>query len=482
MKLLTTLTTLSLCALALGQDTGGINQNDQSAGTVIKGKAPVAKELLKVKIPKPKSFRLKNGVMVYVLEDHRVPAVRFNLQMKAGSIFEPKPGVASMTASLLTEGTPTRTGQQIAEQTEGIGANLNANAGLSTSTLSTSGLSESTDLLISLLADVLLHPTFPTDRLDRAKYSSRAASAQRRTNPAGMLSDLSAKVFYGGTSYGRFAPTADQIGAITVDDLKAFHDKYYRPNGAILGVTGDVEVASLETKLNAALADWKPGDNTPQLPNADFKANSATHIYLIDRPGSAQTTLQFGALAVRQTDPDYIALTVANRVLGGGSSGRLFQNIRERKGYTYGAYSSLSGGQWPGIWGANANVRTEVTEPAVAEFFKEFDRLQNELVPEEELTRVKRSILGSFALTLESPEGILGRTLELVQNGLPMNYWDTYPARIQAVTANDVQRVAKKYLGHGNIQLFAVGERKKTEEGLAKFGPVSIVDPEHIGG
>jgi len=191
--------------------------------------------------------------------------------------------------------------------------------------------------------------------------------------------------------------------------------------------------------------------------------------------------IQFGTLAVKQTDPDYLPLTVANRILGGGSAGRLFQNIREKKGYTYGAYSSLSGGKWPGIWGANASVRTEVTGPAVGEFFYEFKRLQNEPVPADELALAKRSMVGGFARTLENPDGILQRSLELVANGLPMNYWDTYPAKLEAVSAADVMRVAKKYLGGGNVQLAIVGERKLIESGLTKYGTVEVIDPAKIG-
>lgn len=395
-------------------------------------------------------------------------------------MFEPKPGVAGLTASLLTEGTQSRNSLEIAEATENIGASLNAMPGIVSVTISASGLTESTDTLIGLMADVLLHPSYPADRLDRVKFSQRSMFAQRRTNPAGMLADLSSHVFYGGTSYGRMTPTAQEIAAITRDDLVAYHDAYYTPNGAVLGVTGDVDMKTLKGKLEAALASWKPGPKEAEMPKADIKGPDTAHVYLIDRPGSAQTVLQFGSLAVRQNDPDFIALTVANRILGGGSSGRLFQNIRERKGYTYGAYSTISGSQWPGIWGANASVRTEVTEPAVAEFFKEFARLQNEPVPDAELEQAKRSILGSFALTLENPQGILARTLELVQNGLPMNYWDVYPARIQAVTAADVQRVARKYLAQGKIQLLAVGERKAIEAGLGKFGPLEVVDPDKI--
>lgn len=465
-------------AAALAQETGGVNQNVES-GTVIKGKAPVAKELLKVRFPSPKSFTLSNGLRVYVLEDHRVPAVRFSLEMPAGALYEPKPGVAAATAAMLTEGTASRTGLQIAEATENIGAGLNASAGLDTATLSASGLSESTDTLLALMADVLLHPSFPTDRLDRFRTMQRNGLAQRRTNPTALVGELMSQVFYGGTPYARATPTREQLAAISADDLKAFHDAYYKPGGALLGVTGDVDMRTLKSKLEAAFGGWVSSGIAVSLPMASFPTQSLPHIYLIDRPNSAQTVLQFGVLGVKQTDPDYIPLTIANRILGGGSSGRLFQNIRERKGYTYGAYSSLSGGRWPGIWGANASVRTEVTEPAVGEFFYEFKRLQNEPVSQDELNRAKRSIIGGFARTLESPEGILGRTLELVQNGLPMTYWDTYPERIQAVTAEDVQRVARKYLG-SSIQLLVVGERGKIEPGLAKYGTVTVVDPSKI--
>lgn len=468
---------LLLCAALLpagAQDTESGAPN--TGGAVIKGKAPVAKELLNVKLPKPKMFKLSNGVAVYVLEDHRVPAVRMQLSMHAGMLFEPKPAIAETTAAMLTEGTQTRDYLKLAEYTADMGATLGSRAGADTATISVAGLSESTDALISLMADVLLHPAFPSDRLERLKFQQKSAIAQRRTNPTALAGELASKVYYGGTPYARASPTAAAITALTPDDLKSFHTAFYRPNGAILGVTGDVDIKSLQKKLEAALSEWKPAPETATLPKAVFTPHEKTQIFLIDRPGSAQTVLQFGNLSVRQNDPDYIALTVANRILGGGSSGRLFQNIREQKGYTYGAYSQLSAGQWPGLWGASASVRTPVTEPATREFFREFDRLQDEPVASTDLERAKRSIIGSFAGTLENPEAILTRTLDLVQNGLPLDYWDTYPVKIQAVTAADVQRVARKYLGKNRIQLIAVGERSQIEAGLKKFGPVEIVD------
>ncbi len=472
-----------LTTLGFAQDSGGIN-TDSTSGAVIKGKAPVAKEILKVKLPKPKTFTLKNGLNVYIIEDHRTPAVRLSLQLRAGSLYEDKPGVATSTATMLTEGTTKHTYDQMVDETENAGINVAANSGLDITTISASGLSGSTDQVIGLLSEVLLHPTFPADRLTRNRGGGQGGGGGRggggAGSPAGMIGELQNHIFFGGTKYERMAPKAADRAAIKSEDLVKFHDEFYIPNGALLGVTGDVNVRDLQAKLETAFADWKPGSAARELPKAEFAAKQKSHIFLIDRPGSAQTTIQFGALAVSQTDPDFIALTVANRILGGGSSGRLFQNIRERKGYTYGAYSTLAAGRWPAIWGANANVRTEVTEPATGEFFFEFKRLQDQLVTDDELNRVKRSIIGGFALTLESSDGILARSIELVQNGLPTTYWDTYPGLIQAVTAKDVQRVARKYLGGSNLQLFVVGERKKIETGLAKYGTVEIVDATKI--
>jgi zinc protease len=473
---------LAQCAgTALAQDSGG-QPSGSTSGAVIKGKAPVAKELLKIKFPKPKSFKLSNGVTVYVLEDHRFPAVRMRLIMRAGSLYEPKPGVAEMTASMMTEGTTSRTSLQLAEETSNMGAQVGVSSGSDVTTLSASGLSETLDQILGVMKDVLEHPAFPAERLDRLKFQQNSQIGQRRTNPQSLIAELANKTYYGGTPYERHSPKGNEIEAITREDLAKFHDQYYVPNGALLGVTGDVNPAALKEKLEAALNDWKPSQTLTALPAATFHPKEATKVYLIDRPGSAQTVLQFGNVAVKQNDPDYLALVVANRVLGGGSSGRLFQNIRERKGYTYGAYSTLAAGKWPGVWGASASVRTPVTEPATAEFFFEFNRLQDELVPAEELERAKRSIVGSFAGALESPDAILTRTLDLVENGLPMDYWDTYPAKIQAVSAEDVQRVARKYLGKNRIQLFAVGERSQIEAGLKKFGPVEIVDASQLTG
>jgi predicted Zn-dependent peptidase len=474
--LLTVALGAALLAGAEAQDTGGVAAPPGRKGTVLKSKAPVAKEILRVRFPRPRAFTLSNGLRVYVLEDHRLPTFQCSLMMKAGTLFDPKPGTAGLTAAMLTEGTRSHTAQELARETETLGASLDASAQSELAVLSVSGLSEYQDRLIALMAETLLTPTFPQDRLLRVKYQTTAALLQQRAGAGFLASEMAAKVFYGSTPYARVSPTAEEIAALTREDLAAFHARFYRPDGAVLGVAGDVKARAVVEKLEQALEGWKAAGQEPDLPKADFAPKEKTRIFLINRPGSVQTALRFGNLAIRRTDPDYIPLVIANRILGGAGSARLFQNLREEKGYTYGAYSALSTPRWPGTWTAAADVRTPVTEPSVREFFAEFKRLQEEPVSQEELDRAKRGIVGSFARTLESPQGILNRTLELVLNGLPLDYWDTYPEKIQAVSPEDVRRVARKYLGEGRIQLIAVGEREKIEPGLKQYGPVEVYD------
>lgn len=282
------------------------------------------------------------------------------------------------------------------------------------------------------------------------------------------------RVLYGETKYAMPPSVKENIEAVTREDLVRWHQRSFVPNGARLTVVGDVDARSLMKRIRALFEDWQPSDHDVTLPPADFSPSATTRVHLIDRPGSQQTMIRFANLAIPRNHPDYIPLVVANRILGAGSTGRLFQKIREEKGYTYGAYSSFNAPKWPGSWGAYASVRTEVTGPAVREFLNEFARIQNEPVSAEELDRAKRTIVGSFARALESPNDIMSRTITLIVNGLPSDYWETYPAKIQAVTAEDVQRVARQYLGQNRIQIIAVGEAAAIEPVLSEFGAVQL--------
>ena len=454
-------------------------------------RAPVAKDILQVKLPRPKEFTLpagadKNGgAHMLVVEDHKLPLVTITVSMRAGSLFESaaKPGVAELTAAELDEGTQTKDYLQLARATEKIGANLRATAGAERAEVSVSGLSENTDELIALMADVLLHPTFPADRLTKAKFQAVARRSQEELNPQFLSGQLTRQILYGAsTPYGRPAPTPAQIQAISADDLKAFYAEHYRnAPDTLIGVAGDVKAGDIEKKLAAALASWPAASGAETaLPAGTFHPEEKTAIYLVDRPGSAQTFLTFANLGIKRTDPDFFPLTVANYILGGSFNSRLNQDLREQKGYTYGVRSTVSVAKYPGTWTMGGSVRNAVTTPAVSGFYDEFAKMQSAPVTPVELEAAKRSIVGSFALTLENPAGVLSRLLDVVDYGLPADYWDTYPQRIQAVTPADIQRVTQTYLGTGRVQVIAVGEGKTISPGLATFGPVTTLTPHEV--
>ncbi len=453
--------------------------------------APVAKDILRVKLPRPQEFTLPSGgdkaggARVLVVEDHKLPLVTITVSLRAGALFEaaPKPGVADLTADQLNEGTRTRDYAQIAEATERIGASLGASAGAERAVVSVSGLSENTDALIALLADVLLHPTFPADRLAKAKFQAVAQRAQEEVNPQFLSGQLTRQILYGAaTPYGRPAPTPAQIQGITPGDLRAFYAEHYRnAPTTLIGVAGDVKAAEIAAKLKAALAGWQGASGAATaLPAGTFRPEEKTAIYLVDRPNSAQTLLTFTNLGIRRTDPDFFPLTVANYILGGSFNSRLNQDLREEKGYTYGVSSGISAPKYPGTWTMGGSVRNAVTAPAVGGFYSEFAKMQSAPVTTAELDAAKRSLVGSFALTLESPANVLSRLLDVVDYGLPADYWDTYPQRIQAVTPADVRRVTQTYLGTGRVQVIAVGEGKTIKSALTTYGPVTTLTPHEV--
>lgn len=478
MKKLLLLPILTLMAFgqAFAQESPGIEAPESDKGSVRKNRAPVAEEILKVKFPKPKNFTLSNGLRVYILEDHRVPGMTITLIINAGSLYADKAVVGEVAGRMLAEGTTTKSDLDIARIVDGMGAELNTGVGTEWANISISGLSDFTEPMLDLMVDVALHPSYPQKKLEDYIFQRISRLPSRKADPDTLVRDLANRVNYDESRYARRAATKEELEAVTREEMLAFHKKYFVPNGATLTLTGDVKAEEIMPRIRELFKDWKPAPEEHTIPPATFAPEEKTKVHLIDRPGSQQTELRFTNIAIARNSPDYIPLVVANRILGAGSTGRLFQKIREEKGYTYGAYSSLSATRWPGTWGAYASVRTEVTGPAVEEFLNEFRRIQQEPVTDEELARAKRTIIGSFARTLESPDGILSRSMEIVRNNLAEDYWETYPARIQAVTKDDVLRVARQYLGDNRIQIVAVGEGSVIKPVLAQFGPVIEYD------
>jgi predicted Zn-dependent peptidase len=470
-------------SLAFGQGGAQSGPGQQTTkGAVIKGKAPVNKEVLKVKLPRAEEATLKNGLQVILLPAHKVPTFNMQLVVLSGGLAD-KPdyrGLASFTASLLREGTKTRSSKDIAEQVDALGATLTANSGLSTMTsvINASGLVENLDQTLDLFADVIRNPTFPQAEVDKYKTRTLAQLQFQRSIPQFLAAEQFQRAIYG-TNHpaSLIAPPAESLKKLTSKDLADFHAMYYRPNNAILAIVGDVTMKEIMPKLEKVFGDWEKGD-VPAVTIPQAPAQAESRIYLIDRPGSVQTVLQLGTLGIERTSPDYFAVLLADRVLGGGPSGRLFMNLREDKGYTYGAYSNFGGSKFRGTWMSSSEVRTDVTEGAMKEFMYELKRLRDEPVSADELENAKRAIIGSFALSLEQPNTLLQNIITQKLYNLPADYWDTYPQKVSAITVADVQNAAKKYIDLGHLQVVAVGDAAKARDILAKYGKVEVYDAE----
>ena len=467
-------------SMAFGQG-GTAPQAPSTKGTVVKGKAPVNKTVLRVKLPKAEEASLPNGLRVILLHDAKVPTFNMQIVVLTGGLADRADyhGLASFTAALLREGTTKRSSKEIAEQTDALGTTLAANSGLSslTSTVSTSGLVENIDQTLDIFADVVRNPSFPQSEVDKYKARTLSQLQFQRSIPQFLAQEAFNKAIYGTHPAALVIPPADSLKKLSSKDLAEFHSTYYRPNNAILAVVGDVTMKDLMPKVQKAFGDWQkqdvPAVTIPQAPEP-----GSSMIYLVDRPGSVQTVLQLGTLGIERTSPDYFAVLLADRVLGGGPSGRLFLNLREDKGYTYGAYSNFGGSKYRGTWTSSSEVRTEVTDGAMKEFKYELTRLGTEKVTVDELENAKRAIVGGFALSLEQPGSLLQNIITQKLYNLPADYWDTYPQKVSAITADDVQRVAQKYLDMKHLQVVAVGDASKTREILSKYGTVQVYDAE----
>jgi zinc protease len=460
---------------------GGQAQPPSTTGVVVKGKAPVSNEILKVTLPKPQEADLPNGLHLMVLEDHRLPRVTFQIIIPgAGGYFDPPAqiGLSTYTAQMMREGTSKRSSQQISQELETMSASVVVGSSLSGpfATVSGNALTENLPRLFDLTADVLLNPLFPADEWERLKVRTRAGLIQQRAQPGFLSAERFSKVIFGDHPAGRVSATPETLNAITREAMVDYHKTHFVPDHALVAFAGDISLAEARKMIETTLAAWKKS-GTPKPATTDPPPPGPAKVYLIARPGSVQTTLMVGTQSMVRTDPDYVPLTVANRVLG-GTMGRLFMHLREVKGYTYGISSGFSATAFRGQWSASTDVRTEVTEAALTDLLAEIADMRDKLVPEKELQDAKRAIVASFARDLENPPQVLGYYVQNWLYGLPANYWDTYPARINAVTPQQVQAAAAKYWDASKLQIVAVGDAVKITEILKTKGTLETFDAE----
>ncbi len=469
-------------SLAFAQQSPDADKSVSLSKVERKNRAPVSKDLIKVKLPRPVEAKLDNGLTVLILENHKLPYVSMELVIDgAGPISEPaaQTGLAAATASLMSQGTATRSSLQIAEQTDRFGATLRLSSsfGGNSAILTAAGLSDTVGKWFPLFVDVLLHPSFPEKELKNFQQRSLIDLKRQRSSPAFLASERFNRAVYGKFPASNVSATAELLQSLTPAMLAAWHDQRYVPQNAILGISGDVNPAQTLDMLKKSLADWKRTALQASLP-ASASAVATKQVYLVNRPDSVQTNIMIGNIAMERRNPDYVALRVANQVLGAGPASRLFSKLREEKGYTYHVGSSFHALQFAGPWTASSEVRTDVTDGSMTEFFNEFNRLRTEKAPDAELDDAKRTIVAEFALSLESPAELLQAAIEIKRYGLPADYWDTFPEKVNAVTADDVVRVAKKYINPDTAQIVVVGDAAKIRTIMEKYGHVTLYDTE----
>jgi len=409
----------------------------------------------------PTSFEttLPNGLAVVVVEDPRLPLVSYRLAIRTGDAHEPPelPGLLDMLTGLLTEGTESRASRQIADQVARLGATLQSGANSDYTTVAASSLTMFSEDILELMADIALRPVFPENEVKLAKQNTKESLKQQRAQPAFLANEMLAKIMFGDHPYSVTAPTPEAIDATTRQHLIDFHKSKFISNNAVMVVVGDVKRESVLQQVEKFFGAWSPGtiegDNFP--PPPERKSRSA---YVVDRPGSAQANIIIANHGITRTSPDYFPLLVMHTILGANASSRLFMNLREDKGYTYGAYSSLDARRTAGTFRATAEVRTPVTGDSLKEFFYELDRIRTEPVSEKEIADAKSYLTGVFPIRLETQEGVIDQLVQIKMFGLNDDYLELYRSRVQAVTVEQIKEVAMKYVQPDVAALVIVGD------------------------
>lgn len=436
-------------------------------------------------LPAIQHLKLSNGLKVVLMEKHQVPLVQVNLLVNAGTAMDPagQRGLASMMAAMMQEGAGNRDALAFADAVDFLGANISVNAGMHTTTVSLFTPLSKLDSALALFADAALRPRFPAEELERNRIERLTTLLQWHDEPRVVGSTLFNNVLFGKNHpYG--PPTMGDektIRGFSVDDLKKFHLTHFHPNNARLIVVGDVTAKTLLPKLNTLFGKWKTGKVAKSTwPSA--QQVESRKIYLVDKPGAAQSVIRIGRIGVARTTEDYYPIVVMNTILGGSFTSRLNNNLREEHGYSYGAGSRFMFLPLPGSFIASSDVQTDVTDKALTEFMKELTNIS--AISDDELTRAKNYVALSYPSDFQSVGEIAGRLADLVIYNLPDTYFNNYTKNILAVTKDDVVRVAKKYVDPEKIAIVVVGDMSKVEAGIRalNLGPIEKLTIEEVLG
>jgi zinc protease len=429
--------------------------------------------------PPWKRFKLKNGLEVFLVEFHDLPLVSFNLMVKTGGAANPpdRAGLADLTAHMLDEGTKTRGALAIADEAAALGATLSTGSTWDATNVSLQTLSKNLDPALALFADVVQNPAFEEKEFTRVRDNLLTAITRRKDSPPTVANLALVRLLYGAKHpYGwPMAGVETSIKKLSSADLRAFYDTNYRPNNTALIVAGDTTEAALRGKLEALFGKWRGKKVAPRKLPAPSGASAATKVFLIDKADAPQSSIRVGLVGIERTNPDYYPVVVMNLVLGGGFY-RLDLNLREGKGWTYGARSSFDSRKTPGPFSAGGEFVALHTTDAVAEILKEISGIRDADITDAELSRAKDQLIKSFPARFATRANVAAQLAELAVFGLPDSTITEYTAKIAAVSKDDVRRVARKYLDPGRFTIVVVGDQKTLAGPLAKIAAVEVRD------
>jgi zinc protease len=430
-----------------------------------------------LRLPAQRHFTLSNGLAVRLVVYDRLPIIALNLVVNAGATHDPagRPGLASFTAAMMTEGTKTRSATRLSEEVSFIGGSLGAGAGFDAASLTGASLSRHLPKLLELFADVAMNPSFPKSDFARVLDVRLVALLQQRDQPGAVAGKAFANVFWGPHPYGHWIMgTEESLQGMRPADLARFHGRYWVPANAELVVVGDVAEEDLRNALEKTLGRWRKGMAAPA---AEDRAPAAPKkVVLIEKEQAPQAYVLLGMPGLQRSSPDFVPAEVAFHILGGGSSSRLFRTLREEKGYTYGIYAS---GETRKLGGASViagNVKAEVTGAALRDLLAEVEKMRTAAPTDAELEDAKNALVLGLPAGFATAGGIAGNLAELVVHDLPDDYWNTFADEVRKVTAEDVVRVSQRYLDPSQLTTVMVAEPDLVKAQLAELplGPIEV--------
>ncbi|HCO94511.1 MAG TPA: peptidase M16 [Phycisphaerales bacterium] len=432
-----------------------------------------------IEVPEVRQVTLANGMRLFLLEDHELPLVNVSVRIRTGSLYEPaeKIGLASITGQVMrTGGTVSMTGDEMDEQLEAIAASVETSIGLNSGSASMSVLKGDLDKGLSILADVLMNPAFREDKIQLAKMQIASSIARRNDSAEAIAGREFDKLIYGEDSvYARHVEYAT-IGRISRDDLVKFHGKYFGPNNTMLAVWGDFDTGQMIEKIEKAFDGWQKVDlDLPATPQVEYEFRKTVNV--VRKDDINQSNVYLGHIGGLRSDPDYFALIVMNRILGGGFTGRLFKNVRSREGLAYSVYGSYSANyDYPGEFYVGCQTKSEKTVYAIRAMLREVEKIRESEVTDEELALAKDSFLNSFVFNFDMKGEIVNRLMTYEYFGYPADFLLRIKQNVEKVSRADVLRVAQKHLRPDKVQILAVGRPDDFDQPLSVFGPVNEID------